>query len=234
MVLYRCSHALYNCFWNISKPLWVGVLSDWVWFPPQTSTLVCVGKKPHQSISPLRCGPLVEPRQEPLQDTTLGIQYYFQIFPDFIQLNSAETPVLPFTQKNISNQYQIRNTLKQLQMLWALVFHCPAPAWIFPDFLEFFLHVLQVLHVLLVMIPFKEALRFLLRKRFTLEDYRWRSPRSRFDFFLTVLRSLKSLVTDCRLRSAESEVKRGAELNPIRQVHHSWLITRLTDWLTDW
>ena len=53
---------------------------------------VC-GKKPHQSISPLSCGPLVEPRQEPLQDTTLGIQYYFQIFPDFIVLNSAETPV---------------------------------------------------------------------------------------------------------------------------------------------
>ena len=50
---------------------------------------VC-GKKPHQSISPLRCGPLVEPRQEPLQDTTLGIQYYFQIFPDFTELNSAK------------------------------------------------------------------------------------------------------------------------------------------------
>ena len=64
------------------------------------------------------------------------------------------------------------------------------------------------------------VLRFLLRKRFTLEDYRWRSPRSRFDFFLTVLRSFKSQVSDCHLRSAESELKRGADLNRIRQVRH--------------
>ena len=154
MLLYRCSHALHNCFWGFSKPLWVGVLSDWVCFPPQTSTLVCVGKKPRQSISPLRCGPLVEQSQVSLHETNLGIQYYFQIFPDFIQLNSAETPVLLFTQKNISNQYQIRNTIILLQTLWESLFHCPAPAWIFPGFLEFFL---QVLHVLLVMIPFKEA-----------------------------------------------------------------------------
>ena len=147
MLLYRCSHALHNCFWNIPTPLWVGVLSDWVCFPPQTSTLVCVGKKPHQSISPLRCGPLMEQSQVPLQTTTSGIHYYSQIFLDFIQLNSAETPVLPFTQKNISNQYQIRNTLKQLQILRESVFHCPAPAWFFPEFLEFFLAVLHVLHV---------------------------------------------------------------------------------------
>ena len=94
---------------------------------------VC-GKKPHQSISPLRCGPLMEQSQVPLQETTSGIHYYFQIFPDFIQLNSAETPVLLFTQKNISNQYQIRNTIILLQTLWESVFHCLAPAWIFPDF----------------------------------------------------------------------------------------------------
>ena len=77
---------------------------------------VC-GKKPHQSISPLRCGPLMEQSQVLFQTTTSGIQYYFQIFPDFIQLNSAETPVLLFTQKNISNQYQIRNTIILLQTL---------------------------------------------------------------------------------------------------------------------
>ena len=90
MLLCRCSHAWHSCFWNIPTPLWVGVLSDWVWFPPQTSTLVCVGKKPHQSISPLRCGPLMAQSQVPLQDTTSGIQYYFQIFPDFTELNSAK------------------------------------------------------------------------------------------------------------------------------------------------
>ena len=166
MLLYRCSHALHNCFWSIPKPLWVGVLSDWVWFPPQTSTLVCVGKKPHQSISPLRCGPLVEQSQVSLQETNLGIQYYFQIFPDFIQLNYAETPVLLFTQKNISNQYQIRNTLKQLQMLWESVFHCPTPTWIFPDFFEFFLHVLHFY-----------LLQFLLRKCFI--------PNSKLTSFVT-------------------------------------------------
>ena len=132
-------------------------------------------EKLHQSISPLRYGLLMEQSQVPLQETTSGIHYYFQIFPDFIQLNSAETPVLPFTQKNISNQYQIRNTLKQLQKLWESVFHCPAPAWIFPDFLEFFL---QVLHFYL--------LWFLLRKHLYLGQKQKCSPRSKFAFFPTL------------------------------------------------
>ena len=98
---------------------------------------------PHKIISPLRCDPPGETSQDAPHDIALGIQHYFQIFPDFIQLNSAETPVLLFTQKNISNQYQIRNNTRLLQKLSESVFHHPAPARIFPDFLEFFLHVLH-------------------------------------------------------------------------------------------
>ena len=35
----------------------------------------------------------MEQIQEKLQDISSGIQYYFQIFPDFIELKFAETPV---------------------------------------------------------------------------------------------------------------------------------------------
>ena len=37
--------------------------------------------------------PPVEQNQEAPHDIGPGIQYYSLIFPDFIQLNSAETPV---------------------------------------------------------------------------------------------------------------------------------------------
>ena len=157
MLWCTCAHTLQKHVEYI-PPTSVSRCSQWlsVVSSPNLHFGVC-GKKPHQSISPLRCGPLVEQSQVPLQKTTSGIHYYFQIFPDFIQLNSAETPVLPFTQKNISNPQKIRNTSRHSQTLRTcqhIVYRLPV---IFSGFLEFFLAVLHVLHLLLVMIPFKEA-----------------------------------------------------------------------------
>ena len=84
------------------------MLAVWLWWHTQSSTF-CWWQMTHKVISPLRCDPAVETNQEAPHDTVLGMQYYFQTFPDFIELNSAELLFKVSLRKNISNEYQIRN-----------------------------------------------------------------------------------------------------------------------------
>ena len=79
--------------------------------------LWCLGHHVHQTISPSGCGPLVKPSKEALQNTISDMPWQSQMLPEPTELNSAQTPVSPPTQKNISNPQKIRNTQRHAQTL---------------------------------------------------------------------------------------------------------------------